>query len=602
MREEKQIALLFLITLIMGLLGSAAVLVFPSLIEPDLAVSRYEAAYTWDGTLSEEYRYRVRDGGVYRSLNRKFSDPLLMERKDTPCIVFESMSVPDGCLAYVKDSYNRVFLPGDENAVLPDAIQSNAAPGEMGAYNPSYYDPGDYVVEYRVRMYPPIEYDDSYAHLNLKLAEEHIPYTDLKITIPSEYVKEIFPHPDTLSVEKTDGTYRISGSVREDENLGIELLLSPDIIDTIPGFPRYTGDVEAQTREANRIGDSLAAGIVSGIHTIALLFVILVPFLLLGIWFRSGRERSFEVPDSISFIPDPALQPWMVNLIFKGDAVSFDKDGLYATLLSLHRKKKIRIMPDEEKNVKITVLDETSEDAYEKEVLDVLVTISEDNVVDTKRLSALTDLADNDSDIQKTVLRYQKLISSLHTYTDTKLIDTYITNGRGHIYPFLGAGIAGVVISFICIFLFPVYFGELLAALILFIITAIQAAVALVFPATLFGRWNKDYYREKLQWDGFSAFLSDFAAMKKYAFEDLAMWGDWLIYGTALGVGENVVKAMDKLNIHLPYLDDSPALYHTALLSAFVPVTAYSVPSSGGSGGGSFGGGGGFGGGGAGGW
>lgn len=68
-------------------------------------------------------------------------------------------------------------------------------------------------------------------------------------------------------------------------------------------------------------------------------------------------------------------------------------------------------------------------------------------------------------------------------------------------------------------------------------------------PKAFFGRWKADYYKEKLEWDAFKSFLSNFAIIQKYAPEDIAIWKEWLVYGTALGVGHNVVKAMDKLKI-----------------------------------------------------
>ncbi len=91
--------------------------------------------------------------------------------------------------------------------------------------------------------------------------------------------------------------------------------------------------------------------------------------------------------------------------------------------------------------------------------------------------------------------------------------------------------------------------------------------------------------------------------LRKYAPADISMWGTWLVYGTALGVGDRVEIAMRELNISIPETI-TPA---TSARSAFLPVLYFSPPSrgggksSGGFGSGSFGGGGGFGGGGVGG-
>lgn len=120
--------------------------------------------------------------------------------------------------------------------------------------------------------------------------------------------------------------------------------------------------------------------------------------------------------------------------------------------------------------------------------------------------------------------------------------------------------------------------------------------VCILTPTQLFGRWKEDYYKEKLEWDAFKKFLSNFAMIKKYAPEDIAIWKDWLIYGTALGVGEKVAKAMESLNIKIP---EVTTFYGFGTFHAIGKTATRTI--SGGGGGGGFGAGGGFGGGGAGG-
>ena len=51
------------------------------------------------------------------------------------------------------------------------------------------------------------------------------------------------------------------------------------------------------------------------------------------------------------------MKPWQVNLLFKGDALDFDEDGYYATLLELHRRKIISITEKGDgKGIEIRVL------------------------------------------------------------------------------------------------------------------------------------------------------------------------------------------------------------------------------------------------------
>ena len=68
-----------------------------------------------------------------------------------------------------------------------------------------------------------------------------------------------------------------------------------------------------------------------------------VPIILIYLYYRYGREKMFTVPEYLSTIPNPSLKPWQVNLLFKDDALDFDEDGYYATLLELHRRELINI-------------------------------------------------------------------------------------------------------------------------------------------------------------------------------------------------------------------------------------------------------------------
>lgn len=65
---------------------------------------------------------------------------------------------------------------------------------------------------------------------------------------------------------------------------------------------------------------------------------------------KYGKEKEFVVPEFLSYVPKK-IKPWIVNLVFKGDAFKFDKDGFYATLLDLYRRGIIDIIPYERKKL-----------------------------------------------------------------------------------------------------------------------------------------------------------------------------------------------------------------------------------------------------------
>ncbi|MBP1928779.1 putative membrane protein [Methanolinea mesophila] len=602
MSEERQIVLLFVVAIGVAALGILIGASIPGLLEGDLVVDSYHADFGQNGTLSETYTYQVMNSGQYRMLFRFWNAPLSLTPLAFPYILYQDMTIPSGVIGYVKDYQGTVTLVGSTDPAAAAVVRQLAELNEVGIYNPAYYAAGEYTVLYQYIVYPPIEYDEQYAHLNIRLVDQHVPFRALEITYPAANVVAVYPHPASLSVSRSDETIVVTGSAATDEVVGIELLLREQALNTTPGFPTYVEGVQAQTEAANPWWDVLPYYFAQAWFVISLIAMLATPFLLLVIYYRFGREKKFTVPGYLSFTPNPAMKPWEVNLLFKGDAVDFDKDGYYATLLDLHRRGLVRIEGgDQGAPVRITVLSGRTDDPYEKRVLEFLKDASEDGVVDTAVLERLATKARSDLTAEKQILRYQRELLDVTRRSDPALIARYLVDGRDHIFPFLFVGVAFTAIGIIGLIVAPFQAGYLGPAVLFSALILAQSAVALAFPSTLFGHWKGDGYQEKLQWDAFAKFLSDLALMRKYAPADIAMWGEWLVYGTALGVGDRVEKAMKELDVNIP-----EAGVPLGIRTAFVPVLLFVPPSRGGGGGGfggggSFGGGGGFGGGGVGG-
>ena len=277
---------------------------------------------------------------------------------------------------------------------------------------------------------------------------------------------------------------------------------------------------------------------------------LLVPVLLLFIYYHYGREKKFTVTTYLSTVPNPALKPWQVNLLFKGDALDFDKDGYYATLLDLHRRKLISITPSTGGNSpEIRILSTETTDSYEQRVLAFIGRLSENNVLSTRTLETLVKNAQVNSLAEEKALLYQKNFADVTTRADTTIAYEYMVDGRDHISPFIAIGAVFCAITFLLALILPDQSASMIPAVVLMIIAVIQLVIAWAAPSTLFGHWKVDHYKDKLEWDAFAHFLSDLAMIRKYAPEDLPMWGDWLVYGTALGVGDKVEEAMKALNI-----------------------------------------------------
>jgi uncharacterized membrane protein len=198
------------------------------------------------------------------------------------------------------------------------------------------------------------------------------------------------------------------------------------------------------------------------------------------------------------------------------------------------------------------------------------------------------------------VLAYRTKLYSLTDFTDTYLVERYFRSDKC-LWPVIIFGILFAFISFMIsvIDLMDMDFRILvLQGTIMWGIFTLGVWVASKFPATLFGSWKGDTYQEKLQWDAFTAFLSDVVRIKNYQSADLSMWGDWLVYGTALGVGKKVRNAIKGLDVSIPEVNVAPGVMSGAVYDLYSPIYSFNPPSSSsGDGGGGDGGGGGGGGG-----
>ncbi len=385
----------------------------------------------------------------------------------------------------------------------------------------------------------------------------------------------------------------------KDELLEIELLLNKDVLDLLDGFPQRFDDVSAPTIKANKsysLQYNMAVALKEGTRILLIAF----PMLFLVLYSAYGREKSFVVPKYLSRIPYKERKPWIVNLVFKSDALDYDENGLYATILDLHRKGKIR-MDTKKGGLTIKILDPESSDEYERRVLQFLQGLSKEGVVDKYDIKEQTKTLTSSASFEPRLRYLQGEMAYLTKNPDKSVAQEFMVNGRRKVVPFIVVSVILFLSSLISYSIFSNVASILRFSIVTSIILLIQSIIAIVFPSTLFGKWRGAAYKEKLEWDSFKRFLSDLALIKKYAPQDLSMWGQWLVFGTSLGVGKNVVKAMKKLKIPLEEANFAPAI---PLL--FRPIMVATLPSQsgarggGGFGGGGFGAGGGFGGGGGG--
>ena len=101
----------------------------------------------------------------------------LVQVQDHQCNLFQQPFHPV-TIGYAKDEEGNVNVIGvAEDSSIKATIRNLAETNEVGIYKPDYFNEGKYSVAYTYILHPPIEYDSTTSHLNLKFAGgSHIPY------------------------------------------------------------------------------------------------------------------------------------------------------------------------------------------------------------------------------------------------------------------------------------------------------------------------------------------------------------------------------------------------------------------------------------------
>ena len=597
MSEKRNILALVVITFCIAI-ASTQIGSFLGFGEGEAVVTQYTAVFRSDGTLEETFTYKV-NAEDKRFLYRYWEAPLFTHDVDYPHIELLDVQIPSGTFWYLLDGYGDLYASEEIDPYSESVITTMAYVNEAGAFNPSGFEPGEYTVKYIFKIVPPLEYDNENTHMNIMLASNHIPYQNVRVEIEDTgLIEKVYPHPPTLK-RTTDGNLIVfTGTSQEDELLEFEFLLTSDAVNQIDGYPSMVEDVLGQTESANK-DLQFQYTLASSLLWIGKIAIFLIPIVFYLYWQRVGMENEYVVPPFLSTIPNKTRKPWIVNLVFKRDATDFDKDGFNATMLDLHEKGKIKVQTINE-NVEIEIINENGLDQYETKVMNFLQKTARDNVIKTEYMENMVKQAQDNDLVELTVIDLKNQYNQLVTGTDNDVAAEYTINGRKKLYPFFLFSLLMIIAPIWSLMTYDFASRIFLSAAGYGLVALIQSFVAVIFPSTLFGFWKDDTYLEKLQWDAFKNHLSDFSQLERYGSEDLHMWGQWLVYGTALGVGEKVAKAMEDLKIEYP----SRQLVHTYRYW-FMPISTAQTPSmrssgSGGSGGGGFGGGGGMGGGGGG--
>jgi uncharacterized membrane protein len=343
------------------------------------------------------------------------------------------------------------------------------------------------------------------------------------------------------------------------------------------------------------------------------LLALISPLAGIVIYLRHGREPKVDYDGIYEREPPTSDPPAVVNALIdnSGDIGTPNMKGFEATILDLINRKVFSLNTEKDSETDINDLYLTLHkenydnlDIQEQTVFDILAMFADDNnVVNMSNLNADLSYESNAKLFMEEFETWQKDVK--HEYLDSEILETYFNDTGSSMMNEIG--VIGILIG-IAVFLLGLFTNlhNGIFAIGGGIVLAIFSFIVVMLPEDIFGQWTEKGRVFYLKWNNFKKFLKDNSLINEHPPESIVVWKQYLIYGAALGVADEVYEAMKLQEKNVDsILDDDVFLYHHyggyyMMHEAFLAGQSAANPSSSSVGDfGSFGGGSGGGGGGA---
>ncbi|MGJ8454556.1 DUF2207 family protein [Pseudothermotoga sp. U03pept] len=320
------------------------------------------------------------------------------------------------------------------------------------------------------------------------------------------------------------------------------------------------------------------------------LFVLVVP---IQIYRKYGREMSIEYNAEYEReLPYKDL-PEFVNSVVKKSCSRPDDDAIAAAVLDGVRKGECQFVENEKGEIVGLKILNVSEER--RELFSAFADFATNGVVDFKTMKKELKKTNKAQEFLEKVSNWRR--SVLNNVKKRNYLDE-----TGDTAAKVFAAVFGLFVPLLIMILLnnmgPTYsilarYGTMLMAA-----CAGVGVVVLLMKKSVFSRWNRDGLLYYLKWKNFEKFIQDFSALSTYPPQSVAIWDEYIVYATALGVAKRVIENLQKLYPEPPSSPVTGTVYRYPVvigeISSLRSVAASTVSSSSsGSGGSRIGGGGG---------
>ena len=274
---------------------------------------------------------------------------------------------------------------------------------------------------------------------------------------------------------------------------------------------------------------------------------IISPFSLILVYLKYGREPKVDYNGIYERELPTNDSPAVVNALLNRSSIGKpDMKGFEATIMDLIDRKVFKIIIEESEHTSDLIL-EFDESQYselsidEQKVFDLLNTFAYDNKLNVSELSSELNNEYNGKLFAEKFDEWKDIIEDESIGKD-KLSEFFNNTGTRLSSLFTGCGLVFAALLFI-IAIFsshPAAKNAIFAAIFLGIISVIVGLI----PEDIFGHWTAEGRVYYLKWMNFKKFLKDNSLIKEHPPESIVIWNKYLVYGTALGVADEVYESM----------------------------------------------------------
>ena len=367
---------------------------------------------------------------------------------------------------------------------------------------------------------------------------------------PASRVSGIFEFPNTVRVQEvyTHPPYEVhqDGNRFEITTPALPPLTFAEarfVTEPVPGMVHAVENPTLTLESIAEVEEPYARRVQGALYPWYIALAVFVILLFLIFWFM-GKEHALTYQGVYERELPTEDSPEFVNAMVKNRAGSVDRDGTASALMDLYQKDYIGFEEENKKRAIIVKKNEPGKDISpsQRELLRMLDQFAVEGVFDFKEI---------ESKLSKSVSEARSFNSRVEAYEGAVRADVNqrrFLKTTGNIL----AKVLAVVMMFTGILVIAMMSDERDLRFLTIPMTVLSGVFwfagggLLMVRKDFFGRWTREGREYYLKWLNFRRFLSDYSLISERPPESVILWEKYLVYATALGVADTVMKALQK--------------------------------------------------------